>query len=173
MITEVRVKITGEVLFREDLPKGTCIHVHDNILVAWVEDRGKELWITLTEPAKVTLVENCLQIEKLPPKPELPDRLEPVKNYLHRDWKIEDRGGVGADGWSIATVYSGIATDGIGMGEMSKGNRSLIKNAPRIYEAMIALYNQYIDTYEDFDPDELEVLQSVASLASDIQGECE
>jgi len=107
------------------------------------------------------------------PEPKLPDRLEPIENYLHRDWEIEGRDGVGADGWSIATVYDGIATDGIGMKEMFKGNRSLIKNAARTYEAMIALYNQYIDTYEDFDPDELEVLQSVASLASDIQAEGE
>jgi len=173
MITEVRVRATGEVLFREELPKGTCIYVHDNILVARVEDIGEELWITLTEPARVSLRLGRLMIEALPPKPELPDRLEPIKNYLHRDWEIEDRDGVGADGWSIATVYTGIGMDGIGVGEMFKGNRSLIKNAPRIYEAMIALYNQYIDTYEDFDPDELEVLQSIANLAKEIQGECE
>jgi len=174
MITEVRVMGTGQSLWKGELPPeiGT-IEVYDGIEVMWVALHSEEHWITLAEPAKVTLVGNCLQIEKLPPKPELPDRLEPVKNYLHRDWEIGDRGGVGADGWSIATVYTGIGMDGIGVGEMFKGNRSLIKNAPRIYEAMIALYNQYIDTYEDFDPDELEVLQSIANLAKEIQGECE
>jgi len=179
MITEVRVIGTGKILWEGELPEGGRIEVHDGVQVEWIStykggcsSYGK-YWITLKEPAKVTLVGRCLEIEKLPPEPELPDRLEPVRNYLHRDWEIGWKNDIGAEVWSIATVYGGISADGVGMDEMVKGNRSLIKNAPRTYEAMIALYNLYMENCYDPKADELDVVQSVAALAKEIQGECE
>jgi len=170
MITEVRVIGTGQVLFREDVPAGTCVSIRgEGIHVDWVEYEGEEFWITLSAPARVTW--DGGHSINVGTESVLLDRLEPIENYLHRDWKMEDRGGIDADGWSIATVYSGIGTDGIGVGEMFKGNHSLIKNAARTYEAMIALYNEVMDD-SDKEIDE-DVLLAVADLAKEIQGECE
>jgi hypothetical protein len=173
MITEVRVIGTGERLWRDELPDGTAVHVYNNIVVEWMEIYMDEHWITLSAPAKVTRRGGILLIEELPPKPEpepeLPDELLPV-NYTP-DWSEAGREIIGGKlDWEIATVYAGITQNGI---NMDKGNLSLVKNAPRVYGAMIALYNQYMKLREDFDPDdELEALREVASVASDIQGEC-
>ena len=168
MITEVRVINTGEVLFRGEAPNDTAIHIYNDIKVEWVRIGDEEHWIIVNKPAKVTLHGDMLKIEKLPPEPELPDNLEPIKNYLHREWKISERKIYG-DGWSIAEVYSGISADGMGEREMSRGNLSLLLNAPRTYEAMIALYNQYMDLYEEFNEDEIACLTEVAEVAKVIE----
>ena len=146
MITEVRVKGTGQVIW-----DGTHLEV--------------------TKPSNITLKGNILAIEELSPEPELPDSLEPIKNYLHREWEI-DRAlpKIYADGWYVAEVFTYINTDGIGVKEMFEGNRSLIKNAPRAYEALIALYNEVMeDSDKEIDND---VLLEVAEVAKAIeQGE--
>ena len=171
MITEVRVIGTGEILFRKDVPAGTCVSMRtEDVNIRWVEYRGAEHWITLSAPAKVAWDGgHFIEVGGLPPGPELPDRLEPIKNYLHREWEIRGDGLFG-DGWTIARVRSGIWTDNIGNLEMLKGNKSLIKNAPRAYEALIALYNEVMeDSDKEIDDD---VLLEVVEVAKAIeQGE--
>jgi len=144
MITEVSIKGTGQVIWN-----GTQLEV--------------------TKPSNITLKGNILAIEELSPEPELPDSLEPIKNYLHRDWEINGSN-IDADGWCVAGVFTHISTDGIGVREMFEGNRSLIKNAPRAYEALIALYNEVMeDSDKEIDND---VLLEVVEVAKAIeQGE--
>ena len=172
MITEVRARDTNEMLWEGVLPEATVTFLGKDVHICWMGVCGSRNYITVTERAKVTYTTCCLNIMELPPEPKLPDELVPIKNYLHRDWEIKGDG-IFADGWTIARVRAGIWTDGIGNNEMFRGNKSLIKNAPRTYEAMIALYNSIMENLEDFEPDEIEALQEVANLANEIKGECE